>query len=233
MMNELKHSMKKLPIGRQEFKGLIENNCLYVDKTKYLIQLIDSVAPIFLSRPRRFGKSLMLNTFKELFSGNRELFRGTYAYDNWDFDQTSQVIRLDLSKVGGRNADIISQNLLELIYNAAEDIGASIRETPYPNLAFDRLLRKAGKDRPVVLLIDEYDAPVLDNLRREHLAEIKELLREFYKMIKADEEYIRFVFITGISKFTQMGINNVTLHMLCINIMITGIEVTIVLQCQT
>ncbi len=205
--------MKKLPIGRQEFKGLIENNCLYVDKTKYLIQLIDSVAPIFLSRPRRFGKSLMLNTFKELFSGNRELFRGTYAYDNWDFDQTSQVIRLDLSKVGGRNADIISQKLLELIYNAAEDIGVEIRETPYPDLAFDRLLRKAGKDRPVVLLIDEYDAPVLNNLKRENLAEIKELLREFYKMIKADEEYIRFIFITGISKFTQMGIFSALNHL--------------------
>jgi hypothetical protein len=89
--------MKKLPIGKQEFKGLIEAGCIYVDKTPYLLKLIESTAPVFLSRPRRFGKSLMVNTFKELFKGNKALFTDTY--DNWNFSQTSPVIRLDLSQV--------------------------------------------------------------------------------------------------------------------------------------
>lgn len=88
--------MKKLPIGRQEFKGLIEDNCIYVDKTEYLLQLIDSTSPIFLSRPRRFGKSLTVTTFKELFQGNKGVFKGTYAYDHWDFEQKNPVIHLDL-----------------------------------------------------------------------------------------------------------------------------------------
>ena len=93
--------MKKLPIGKQEFKGLIEQGCIYVDKTQFLLQLTDFTAPVFLSRPRRFGKSLMLNTFKELFKGNKALFKDTYAYDHWDFKQTNPVIQLDLSSVSG------------------------------------------------------------------------------------------------------------------------------------
>ena len=205
--------MKKLPIGKQEFKGLIEGGFLYVDKTQHLLSLAQSTVPIFLSRPRRFGKSLTINTFKELFQGEKELFQETYAYEKWDFQQTHPVIRLDLSKAGGDHVEVIANKLLELIYNAAEDLDITLRETPYPDIAFDRLIRKAGKKKPVVLLIDEYDAPVLNNLNKPELPAIKELLREFYKMIKADEEYIRFIFITGISKFTQMGVFSALNHL--------------------
>ncbi len=210
---EKEHSMKKLSIGRQEFKGLIEDNCVYVDKTKYLLQLIEFGAPVFFSRPRRFGKSLLVNTFKELFRGSKELFRDTYAYDNWDFSQTNPVVRLDLSKVSGKSPEVISEKLLELIYDAAEDAEVSIRETPYPDIALKRLIRKIGKRRPVVILVDEYDTPILDNLTNPNLLEIKEVLRGFYKIIKADEEYIRFVFITGISKFTHVGVFSALNHL--------------------
>ena len=178
-------SMKKLPIGKQEFKGLIEGNFLYVDKTKYLVSLAESTVPIFLSRPRRFGKSLMVTTFKELFIGNKKLFKDTYAYENWDFEQTSPVIHLDLSQVRANTAALVSEKLLELVYNAAEDANIVIKETEHPDIALSRLIRKAGKEIKAAILIDEYDTPILDNLNKKALAEIKEVLRAFYSMIKS------------------------------------------------
>jgi hypothetical protein len=197
--------MKKLPIGKQEFKGLIEDGCIYVDKTPYLLKLIESTAPVFLSRPRRFGKSLMVNTFKELFKGNKALFVDTYAYDNWDFTQTYPVIRLDLSIVNGSQPQDISQILLELVSDTAKRMAIEIEPTAFPYIAFDRLIKEAGNSTPVVILIDEYDTPVLQNLNNPELNEIKSVLRGFYKVIKANEEFIRFTFITGISKFTHVG----------------------------
>ncbi|MCI5222739.1 MAG: AAA family ATPase [Candidatus Electrothrix sp. AR4] len=198
--------MKKLPIGKQEFKSLIEDNCIYVDKTEYLLKLIDSAAPIFLSRPRRFGKSLTVTTFKELFKGGKELFKNTFAYDNWNFEQSNPVIHLDLSQVSCNDTESIEKQLYELIREQAENFDFTLIEKSAPNIAFRQLIRKLGKEKPVVLLIDEYDAPILDNLTNPNLIEIKTVLREFYKIIKASEQYIRFVFITGISKFTHVGV---------------------------
>ncbi|RWX46581.1 putative AAA-ATPase [Candidatus Electrothrix aarhusensis] len=198
--------MKKLPIGKQEFKGLIEDNCIYVDKTEYLLKLIDSTAPIFLSRPRRFGKSLTVTTFKELFKGNKELFKDTYAYDNWDFEQSNPVIHLDLSQVLCNDSASIEKQLYELIREQAENFDCTLLEKSTPNIAFRQLIKHLGKKKRVVILIDEYDAPILDNLANPNLIAIKTVLRGFYKIIKASEEYIRFVFITGISKFTHVGV---------------------------
>ena len=205
--------MKKLPIGKQEFKGLINDGCIYVDKTPYLLKLIESTAPVFLSRPRRFGKSLMVNTFKELFKGNKDLFVDTYAYDNWDFTQTYPVIRLDLSQVNGSQPQVITQKLLALVSDTAKLMAVEIEASPFPDIAFRRLIQQAGKSTPVVVLIDEYDTPVLENLNNPELNEIKSILRSFYKMIKANEEFIRFTFITGISKFTHVGIFSALNHL--------------------
>lgn len=118
----------------------------------------------------------------------------------------------DLSKTGGDHVEVIANKLLELIYNAAEDLDITLRETPILISLLTDWFEKQEK-KPVVLLIDEYDAPVLNNLNKPELPAIKELLREFYKMIKADEEYIRFIFITGISKFTQMGVFSALNHL--------------------
>ena len=197
--------MKKLPIGKQEFKGLIEQGCIYVDKTKFLLQLTDFTAPVFLSRPRRFGKSLMLNTFKELFKGNKTLFKDTYAYDHWDFEQTNPVIQLDLSQVDGDQPEVISDRLLDMVLDAAEDMNIEFKETSSPVVAFKRLIKKAGKITPVVILIDEYDTPILDNLNHPKLDAIKQVLRGFYKIIKANEAFIRFTFITGISTLSHIS----------------------------
>ncbi|MCW5204306.1 AAA family ATPase, partial [Desulfobulbus sp. US4] len=200
------HRMKKLPIGKQEFKGLIEGDFIYVDKTNHLVSLAESTVPIFLSRPRRFGKSLMVNTFKELFKGNKELFQNTYAYNHWDFQQIHPVVRLDLSQVTGYTAQAVEKQLYELIREQAEDFDLTLTEKNAANIAFRQLIKQVGREKGVVVLIDEYDAPVLDNLQNPNLLEIKKVLRGFYKIIKASEEYIRFVFITGISKFTHVGI---------------------------
>ena len=162
-MTPTEKPMKKLPIGKQEFKGLIEDGCIYVDKTPYLLKLIESTAPVFLSRPRRFGKSLMVNTFKELFNGNKTLFADTHADEHWDFDQTSPVINLDLSMVNGSQPQIITQKLLDLVHDAAELMAVDIKPTLFPDIAFKRLIQQAGKSMPVVILIDEYDNPILEN----------------------------------------------------------------------
>jgi hypothetical protein len=205
--------MKKLPIGKQDFNNLVTSNCIYVDKTEYLLQLIETTAPIFLSRPRRFGKSLMVTTFRELFLGNKDLFQGTYAWHHWDFAKTYPVLHLDLSLVRGESKEIISEKLLELVYNAAEDAGISIKETNNPDIALSRLIRKAGKETRTVILIDEYDTPVLDNLYGKELADIKRILGAFYSVIKANEKFIHFLFITGISKFSHVGVFSTLNHL--------------------
>jgi hypothetical protein len=148
----------------------------------------------------------MLNTFKELFKGNKALFKDTYAYDHWDFEQTNPVIQLDLSCVSGDQSEEISATLLALVYNAAELMDIELKETPYPNVALNSLIQKAGKTTPVVILIDEYDTPILENLDQPNLPAIKQILRSFYKIIKANEAFIHFTFITGISKFTHVGV---------------------------
>jgi hypothetical protein len=141
-----------------------------------------------------------------LFKGNKTLFKDTYAHDHWDFEQTNPVIRLDLSKVNGDQPQVITDRLLALVYNAAEQMDIVLRETLYPDIAFDQLIQIAGKTTPVVILIDEYETPILDNLNQPKLDEINQILRSFYKIIKANEEFIRFTFITGISKFTHVGV---------------------------
>ncbi|MCP4755074.1 MAG: AAA family ATPase [Proteobacteria bacterium] len=198
--------MKKLPIGKQEYSKLVKGDCVYVDKTEFLMRIVENDFPTFFARPRRFGKSLTVSTFKELFSGNRELFKNTYAYDNWNFDETNPVLRLDLSLVTGANPSDVEALLLRLVRKCAAPHSVAIEEDIYANAALDELIYKVSEKKPVVVLIDEYDAPILDNLKNENLGEIKRILRAFYKTIKAAEEHIRFLFITGISKFSQVGV---------------------------
>lgn len=187
--------MKKLPISKQEFKGLIESNSIYVDKTQQLIELTELNAPIFLSRPRRFGKSLMLNTFKELFSGNKSLFENTYASQNWNFSQIHPVIKLDLSTISGKTAAQINEKLLDELELCAEQLNIAVSNAGSADRAFNRLIKNAAYNNKVVILIDEYDTPILENLKNPELTNIKDLLRNFYKTLKANEEYIHLSLI--------------------------------------
>ncbi len=199
--------MKRLPIGKQVYRDLIEGNFVYVDKTPFLVELADSGIATFLSRPRRFGKSLTVNTFKEMFIGSRELFKGTFAYTNWDFTRTSPVIKLDMSVVLSADKKEFNISLVSLLNSNAAEYGAKLKENEFPAVAFRELILELSHQHgKAVVLIDEYDAPILDSLGKPILPEIKEFLRSFYKVLKEQEENIRFVFITGISKFSKVGV---------------------------
>jgi hypothetical protein len=219
-MYQAEVNVKRLPIGKQVYRDLIEGNFVYVDKTPFLVELAESGIATFLSRPRRFGKSLTVNTFKEMFLGSRELFKNTFAYDNWDFTRTSPVIKLDMSVVQSTDNKSFSRSLMSVIDSNKTVNAIEIKEEELPGVAFRELISNlSNRDGKAVVLIDEYDAPILDSLGKKILAEIKDLLRGFYKVLKEQEENIRFVFITGISKFSKVGVfsalNNlqdITLH---------------------
>ncbi len=198
--------MKKLPIGKQVYKQLIKGNFTYVDKTKFLVELGESEIPTFLSRPRRFGKSLTVSTFKEMFLGNKGLFKGTFAYDNWDFTKKSNVIKLDMSSVDASTPKELNRTLLLLVLDVASEYKVKIKEEKLSHIAFKELIKAMSGANGVVVLIDEYDSPLLKTLYKSELGEIKETLSSFYSQLKANEEYIRFVFLTGITKFSKVGV---------------------------
>jgi hypothetical protein len=202
----------KLPTGIQTFEKLREDNCVYVDKTKYLVKLIDDGSVYFLSRPRRFGKSLTISTFDALFSGKKELFKGLYAEEflNRAEFKSHPVIRLDMSNISTcYGFDEIESSLRFNTLSVAKRIDVDISENIQSNEMFAQLIVNAARkyDSKVVLLIDEYDKPFTDFIDDPVMAEkVRHLLRNYYSRIKANDEHIRFIFITGISKYTKMGI---------------------------
>ncbi|MDR1874903.1 MAG: ATP-binding protein [Synergistaceae bacterium] len=204
---------KKLPIGIQTFENIIQDNYLYVDKTKYLVELIDDGKVYFLSRPRRFGKSLTLSTFDALFSGKEELFRGLDAEEFFGRAEyrVSPVVRLDLSQVGASGGiDALEDGLkLQVMRNAERhSVAISALAMKHAQTAFDELLYRVFKALgPAVVLIDEYDKPVLDVMHDPAKAEdVRVVMRDFYTQIKAQDASLRFVFMTGITKFSKMGV---------------------------
>ena len=201
--------MRALPIGVQDFVQLRQDNLLYVDKTARLLELIKNGRRYFLSRPRRFGKSLTLSTLGAMFSGRKELFKGLAA-EQWVIQQSekpSPVLRFDMSTIDAASSEEIKQSLKETIERLAEDFSLTIRSRTLGGMFID-LIRKIQKQcGQVVVLIDEYDKPILDNLSDLNKAnEMREVLRSFYTVLKSCDEYLRFVFITGISKFSKMGV---------------------------
>ncbi|BBE31813.1 ATPase AAA [Tepiditoga spiralis] len=197
--------MKKLPIGVQDYKKIKEGNYTYIDKTKYILDLISSEAPIFLSRPRRFGKSLTISTLYYLFKGEKDLFKETYIYDKWEFKEYP-VIRINLLDVATDNVERMKESLTKIIKLEGKRNGIEITETDY-KFAFNELIIKLSKKERVVILVDEYEKPILDNINNKEKAEkYREILRDFYVSIKSKDEYIKFVFMTGITKFTKTGV---------------------------
>jgi len=194
--------MKKLPIGMQDYREIIEENYIYVDKTKYLYNLINSGKFYFMSRPRRFGKSLTVSTFYYLFKGEKELFKGTYIYDRWEFKEYP-IIRLNLLKTKSEDKNKLKESLTKMIVQEGKRNGIKIEEIDY-SFAFDELIMKLSEKEKVVILVDEYEKPILDNITNKEMAEeCRDVLRDFYLNIKANDEHIKFVFITGITKFTE------------------------------
>ena len=206
---------KKLPIGIQTFAKIREEDAYYyVDKTPLALKLIDQGSHFFLSRPRRFGKSLFLDTLKEIFAGNAALFKGLYAEQHWDWEVKYPVLRFSFGGgVLGSAADLQASLHAQLTRHEQEHGLAA--EFPDARSRFQQLIRRlaAQSGRRVVVLIDEYDKPILDRIEdREKALEIREGLKDFYSVIKDSDEFIRFAFLTGVSKFSKVslfsGLNN-------------------------
>ena len=202
----------KLPIGIQTFDEIRTEGYIYIDKTKHLINLINTGKIYFLARPRRFGKSLTVSTFDAIFSGKKELFKGLYAeafFNGSDF-RPSPVIRLDMSKVTtNEGIEGIKDSILKMTKQVAKKMKVELSDTRlYGDLLSELIVAVVKKyNRKVVILIDEYDKPYTDFVNDTVMAEkVRDVLRSFYVQIKSDDEYIRFTFITGISKFARFGV---------------------------
>ena len=207
------NSLAPLPLGLQSFAKIRNGGFAYVDKTPLALDLANTAGIYFLARPRRFGKSLFLDTLRNLFEGKSELFRGLCAENNWQWSVIYPVIKIDISSNFNTLAGL-DNKLLNALENSAIELGVDLRGQDAPmqlqNLIIDAS-RRYGQ--PTVLLIDEYDKPIIDNIANLDLAlQMRDQLRGFYSVIKAADEHLRFVMLTGVSKFTKVsifsGLNN-------------------------
>jgi hypothetical protein len=200
--------LKDLPIGVQTFKKMRENNYVYVDKTAHIYDLARQQGAYFLSRPRRFGKSLMISTFKELFEGNRALFNGLWIENKWDWSKKHPVIHLSFANMGYKTLGLEAAILYEL-----KELSTQFNVTFSTNgfsLQFRELIQKLHeKHGSVVILVDEYDKPIIDYLEKGNLEQAidnQNILKTFYSVLKDAEDYLQFLFITGVSKFAKVSI---------------------------
>ncbi len=212
--------LQNLPIGIQDFEKLRQENFLYVDKTKHLYRLIKTGRAYFLSRPRRFGKSLMISTLESIFKARKDLFENTWILNSseaasYDWKEYP-VLRLDMGEVSRSSKENLEQGLLKKILSIASDYGVYLPEPLIdPASALSSLIEGLVKlkNLRVVVLIDEYDKPILDNiLDLKKADEIREILRNFYTIFKSQDGNIHFLLLTGVTKFTKVsifsGLNN-------------------------
>ena len=201
--------LRNLPIGQQYFKSIRNGNNIYVDKTEYIYELCYPIdRSYFLSRPRRFGKSLTIDTISELFSGNKALFEGTWIADKWDWSETYPVIRFSLDRIGHEEG--LKNALVKAVEKVALTFELTIKNSS-PGLAFEELIEKivAKTGKQVVILIDEYDKPIVDYIdpyNLEKANEQRDILKHFFSILKGASNHIRFLLITGVSKFSQVSI---------------------------
>ena len=196
------------PLGIQTFSEIRNRNMLYVDKTAYVYRLASSGKFFFLSRPRRFGKSLLVSTFQSYFEGKKELFKGL-AIEQLEHEWNEYpVLHFDMSGGKHMNKEQLNRYLLYILKSNEERFGVNTDSTD-PNIRLSNLINsiyhQTGKQ--VVVLIDEYDAPLLDVVHHEeYLGTLRQIMRNFFSPLKLSEPYLRFVFITGITKFSQLSI---------------------------
>lgn len=204
--------MKEITSNTSAFEDLIKGNYLYVDKTEYIWNLIKSYkGAYFLSRPRRFGKSLTVSTLEAVFQGKKDLFKGLAIYDKPYKWEKYPVIHLDMTNPDYSSPEVARHTMSKMVLSIAQQYGVQITMDTPGQMLLDLIarLRPQGK---VVILVDEYDKPIIDTLGTPHAKEYLEILKTFYSKIKSSDAEERFVFITGVSKFSHVslfsGLNN-------------------------
>ena len=208
---------RRYPVGIQTFSEIIRGGYVYVDKTDIIWQLAHYAKFIFMSRPRRFGKSLLTSTMESYFQGEKELFEDLKIMNLENEWEQYPVLRLDLSTAKGREtAEDLRQSLMFML-NGLFDVYGQEQHEETPGQCLTGIIRRASKQtgKQVVVLIDEYDAPLLEVLHEnETLDAMRRVMQEFFQPLKANERLIKFCFITGITKFSQLSIfstiNNLT-----------------------
>ena len=200
--------LKRLPVGIQTFSEVMDLDCLYIDKTKYMWDMIHLSKYVFLSRPRRFGKSLLVSTLQSYFEGRKELFKGL-AIEKLEQEWVEYpVLRISMASGKHMEKEQLERYLINILEENERRFGLS-SDHPDPNVRLKNLIAnvhdKTG--RKVVVLIDEYDAPLLDVVHEEEtLPVLRNVMRNFYSPLKDCDPYLKFVFLTGITKFSQLSI---------------------------
>lgn len=199
-------ALQRLPVGIQTFSELRNGNYLYIDKTEQIYRLLCQGKYFFLSRPRRFGKSLLLSTIKEVYQGNRALFDGLWIADQWDWTKTNPVLHLSFASMGYRTMGLEAAIAAELQL-ISEQLGIVLPAATIDRQFRDLLQKLATRDGKVVLLIDEYDKPLIDYLDDIPLAKAnQQVMKTFYSVVKDSDPYIEFLLITGVSKFSRVSL---------------------------
>ena len=203
---------RKLPIGIQSFEKIISNDNIYVDKTEYIYRLVHTSVPYFLSRPRRFGKSLLLSTMKAYWEGKKELFRGLkieeLEKDNPDAWQEYPVFYFDFNKANFADKGVLEAIIEVHLHEWEEQYGETSNEIPL-GARFGQLLKAAAKatGKKCVVLVDEYDKPLLETMENQELVEHnKAVFKGFFSTLKSEDANIQFIFITGVTKFSKVSI---------------------------
>ena len=200
----------KYPIGIQNFEDLRRNGYKYVDKTNFVYKLADEGKYYFLSRPRRFGKSLFLSTLEAYFQGKKELFEGLAIYDLETEWKKYPIFHIDLNTANFREKDSLYNVLNDYLTGWEDKYGTRDSEVTLP-LRFKGVIARAAEKegRGVVILIDEYDKPILQTLQTPELqAEHRAQLKAFYSVLKTQDRYIKFAFITGVTTFGKISVFN-------------------------
>jgi hypothetical protein len=206
--------MKNLPVGISTLSKIIENDMVYIDKTHHVFRLASTAGVFFLARPRRFGKSLFIDTLKEIFEGNRDLFKGLYIYDKWNWHEKYPVMKIDFTGGVIRNLNELNNKFESIISRYEKIFGITTSNHGISNRFSELIINVSEKTgSKVVVLVDEYDKPLLDNIENSSIAmEMREGLKNFYWVLKEMDAYIHFIFLTGVSKFSKVnifsGINN-------------------------
>jgi hypothetical protein len=208
--------LKKLPVGISSFKKIREEECVYVDKTKRILELVKSGDYFFLARPRRFGKSLLLDTLDHLFRGDKELFDGLYIYKDWKWEEKYPVIHISMS-ADSQTSETLRDSLTDTLNDVADNNNIALQSLTLRG-KFLEIIKQLYKkhNQKVVILIDEYDKPVLDQLDAMYETDAsranKTVLNNFYSVLKDNPDYLHRVFLTGVTRFSGLsvfsGLNN-------------------------